>query len=298
MCFRTGNLLEGACMLLSRKSWITAAITIIMVVLISQLSELSFVYCVSKPHTATVNESGTIVISDASDGSAPSLDRGSDALEGICEKGLCKEFYPKDGKIEGQSVTLLNAAGINSGGQMAGLCVLGTPAKNYPFVREPDGHFWIFKTPSSTGQGEFTDISDNGSAVGAYHTDSSNTTVGFLMNSQRKWVMDIKYPSNPCPSTRSYLHTQPNGINDNGEIVGNYDCTERPDEAADALSKGNGFYRAPDGTYYRVQYENASRTVAGKINNLGIIYGYYVIDRDTWMPFTAKKEDLLKPILP
>jgi len=55
-----------------------------------------------------------------------------------------------------------------------------------------------------------------------------------------------------------------NGINDSGEIIGNYRCTEKPGDAADAIFKGSGFYRAPDGTYYRVEYENAQRTVAGK----------------------------------
>jgi hypothetical protein len=284
-------------MLLSGKSKIPAVIVIITFILISQLGGFQLVYCVNRPLAARVNESGTIVISGASEGTALALENPA-ALGGICEQGLCADLYPKDGKIEGQNVSTLNPAGVNSGGQIVGLCVLGNPAKKYPFVREPDGHFWIFKTPASTGQGEFTDISDSGDAVGVYQSDSLGSKIGFLMNSKKQWVADIKYPSNPCPSTRSNLHTQPNGINDEGEIVGNYDCTGRPDETADPLSQGNGFYRSPDGTFYRVQYENAIRTVAGKINNLGVIVGYYVIDRDTWLPFAARKEDVIKPIRP
>jgi hypothetical protein len=62
--------------------------------------------------------------------------------------------------------------------------------------------------------------------------------------------------------------------------------------------KGHGFYRAPDGTFYRIQYENARRTVAGKISNDGVIFGYYVVDDDVWVPFAAPKSDLIKPIVP
>jgi hypothetical protein len=286
-------------MLLSKASWSIAAfaLTLIIITIFSQFNGLPSCYGLSKVVASSVNESGTIVFSGETEGNIPSFGNEQTAI-GLCGQSLCRDFYPKDGKIEGQSVTLLNPAGINSVGRIVGLCILGDPAGNYAFVREPDGRFWIFRTPSSTGQGEFTDISDSGNAVGVYQQDSSSAKIGFVMNSRRQWVADIKYPYNPCPDTRAYLHTQPNGINDEGEIVGNYDCTERPDEVVDPLSKGNGFYRAPDGTYYRVQYENASRTVAGKISNLGVIIGYYVIDRDVWIPFAANKEDVIKPVIP
>ncbi len=251
-------------------------------------------YCSNKP-VAGINESGTIVISGAAENSALSIG-SADVSYASCGQDTCVDLYPKDGKIEGRHVSLLNPAGVNSAGQVVGLCVLEDAPKHYAFVREPDGRFWIFRTPSSSGQGEFTDISDSGNAVGFYTNDSSKTTIGFLMNSQRQWVMDIRYPSNPCPETRTNLHTQPNGINNAGEIVGNYDCTKNPDDAADSLFRGNGFYRAADGTFYSLQFENASRTVAGKISNTGVIVGYYVISSDTWLPFAAKKEDVIKPI--
>jgi hypothetical protein len=217
--------------------------------------------------------------------------------ESTCEQGICVDLYPKDGKVEGKNVSLLNPAGANAKGQIVGLCVLDEPKKNYPFVREPDGNIWIFKTPSSTGQGEFTDISDSGDAVGFYEKEASHGQIGFLMNSHKQFVMDIGYPLNPCPQGSPYLHTQPNGINDAGEIIGNYRCTENPGDAVEAIFNGSGFYRAPDGTYYRVEYENAKRTVAGKITNAGVIIGYYVIDDDTWVPFAAVKEDVIKPIV-
>jgi hypothetical protein len=215
-----------------------------------------------------------------------------------CEQGVCGDIYPKDGKIEGKNVAQINPAGVNSRGQIVGFCVLDNPAKNFAFFRETDGKFWLFKTPSASGEGEFTDINDSGSAVGFYENDSSNAKIGFLMNPQHKWVMDIKYPANPCPQNAPYLHTQPNGINDAGEIIGNYRCTENAGDEAEAIFKGDGFYRSPDGTYYRVQYENAKRTVAGKISNNGVIVGYYVVDNDTWVPFAAMKSDVIKPIVP
>ena len=218
--------------------------------------------------------------------------------ESTCEQGICADLYPEDGKIEGKSVSLLNPAGANARGQIVGLAVLDNPQKNYPFVREPDGNIWLFKTPSSSGQGEFTDISDSGDAVGFYENDISRSKIGFLMNARRQYVMDIRYPANPCPQGSPYLHTQPNGINDAGEIIGNFRCTEHSGDTADAIFKGSGFYRDPNGVYYRVEYENAKRTVAGKITNTGVIIGYYVISDDTWVPFAAMKEEVIKPIAP
>jgi hypothetical protein len=215
-----------------------------------------------------------------------------------CDQILCMNIYPKDGKIEGKTVTALNPAGVNRLGQVVGLCAFEDPEKKYPFVREPNGRIWIFKTPSESGQGEFTDINDSGKAVGFYEKSPSSAKIGFLMNAQGQWVTDIQYPSNACPSSRSYLHTEPNGINNADEIVGNFDCTERPDDEADPIFKGNGFYRDQDGTYYRVQFENAQRTVAGKISNTGIIFGYYVSGDKTWIPFAAPKDDVIKPIVP
>jgi hypothetical protein len=218
--------------------------------------------------------------------------------ESTCEQGICVDLHPKDGKIDGKNVSSITPTGVNSLGQVVGLCVLDEPAKSYAFLREPDGNFWIFKTPSSSGQGEFTDINDSGSAVGFYEKDPAKGKIGFLMGPQRQYVMDIKYPANACPQSSPYLQTQPNGINDAGEIIGNFRCTENPGDAAEAVFKGDGFYRAPDGTYYRVQYENAKRTVAGKISNNGVIVGYYVVDNDNWVPFAAKKDDVIKPIVP
>ncbi len=218
--------------------------------------------------------------------------------ESKCEQGSCGDIYPKDGKIEGKKVSQINPAGINSRGQIVGLCVLDDPSKNYAFLREPDGKYWIFKTPSPSGEGEFTDINDSGSAVGFYGNDSSRAKIGFLMNPEHQFVTDIQYPANHCPQSAPYLHTQPNGINESGEIIGNYRCTQNADDAAEAIFKGDGFYRSPDGTYYRVQYENAKRTVAGKISNNGVIVGYYVMDDDTWIPFAAMKSDVIKPLIP
>jgi hypothetical protein len=269
-----------------------------IIIMFSLVSGIPFSHGSNKPLTAGVNETGTIVITEPNKSNRTSFEKAPAQKEDSCGEILCMDLYPKDRKIEGEHISTLNPAGVNSFGQIVGLCVLDDPERNYPFVREPNGNMWLFRTPSSTGQGEFTDISDTGYAVGIYAKDSSKIKVGFLMNSKRQWVTDITYPSNSCPSSRSYLHTQPNGINDEGEIVGNVDCTEHPDDKTDPLSRGNGFYRAPDGTFYRVQYENASRTVAGKISNLGVIVGYYVVDNDTWIPFAARKDEVIKPLIP
>jgi hypothetical protein len=258
----------------------------------------TLLYCANKPLSAGADALGNITILDLPQSKSSLLGQGEPIVWDSCEQGGCKDLLPKDGKIEGKRVVALSPAGENSRGQIVGLCTLEGDEGKHAFVRESDGRIWIFRPPASNGQGEFTDINDFGTAVGVYSKESSYTTIGFLMDSHKQWVSDISYPANPCPSVRSYLHTQPNGINDEGEIVGNYNCTENPKDPADALFKGNGFYRAADGTFYRVQYENAVRTVAGKISNLGVIVGYYVMDNDLWIPFAAKKEDVLKPIIP
>jgi hypothetical protein len=213
-----------------------------------------------------------------------------------CEQVTCMDIYPKDGKIEGKSVLQMTPSGINSQGQVVGRCILEDSKDPFAFIRESNGNIRIFRTPSSSGRGEFTDISDTGDAVGFYESDSARTKIGFLMNSDRKWVADIKYPENPCPVEKSYLHTQPNGINSEGGIVGNYACTAHPQDSAETLFQGDGFYRAPDGTYYRVQYKDAVRTVAGKISDTGVIVGYYVLENDVWVPFAAMKEDVIHPL--
>lgn len=277
-----------------RVARITALISIIYI----QLGNGTLVLSANRPLSAGADASGNIVILDAPQAKNPTFGQSADVAWDSCEQGICKDLLPSDGKIEGKRILSLNPAGENSRGQIVGLCVLEGDEGKYAFVRESDGRIWIFRTPTSNGQGEFTDINDFGNAVGVYSKESSKTQVGFLMNSRKQWVADISYPANPCSSVHSFLHTQPNGINDEGEIVGNYNCTEQPNDPADALFKGNGFYRAADGTFYRVQYENALRTVAGKISNLGVIVGYYVIENDLWIPFAAKKEEVLKPLIP
>jgi hypothetical protein len=84
----------------------------------------------------------------------------------------------------------------------------------------------------------------------------------------------------------SSIFIQPNGINDEGEIVGNYDRTESPNDPADALLK-NGFYRAANGTL-SVQYENAADYGCNK--QFGVIVGYYVVDNDRWFFAALKKK--------
>ena len=289
-------------MLSRRFYWTITVIAGLAIIIISHFDKFSSCYGANKPMSLEVNESGTVVISGSTKSTQTFKQTSTtetDAQNLLCEElGICVDIYPKDGKIEGKRVSELNPTGVNSSGQIVGLCIFEQLTGKFPFVREPNGNLWIFKTPSESGQGEFTDISDSGNAVGFYRNDTSKTKTGFLMNSRRQWVMDIKLPVNPCPSNRTYLHTQPNGINNEGEIVGNFDCTENPEDAADPVFKGNGFFRASDGTFYRVQYENASRTVAGKISNVGVIFGYYVVDQDTWIPFAAMKDEVIKPIVP
>jgi hypothetical protein len=273
-------------------------ITALIFTIYIQLGTGTSAFPANKPLTAGADVLGNIVILDAPKAKNPTFGQSAEVAWDSCEQGICKDLLPRDGRVEGKRILSLNPAGENSRGQIVGLCVLEGDEGKYAFVRESDGRIWIFRPPASDGQGEFTDINDFGNAVGVYSKESSKTKVGFLMNSRRQLVSDISYPANPCSSAHSYLHTQPNGINDEGEIVGNYNCTERPNDAADALFRGNGFYRAADGTFYRVQYENAVRTVAGKISNLGVIVGYYVIENDLWIPFAAKKEEVIKPLIP
>lgn len=248
------------------------------VIVLSGFVMLPVSYCSSSPAIAAVNEHGTIVVFKTEDSTSP-----------------FESIFPENGTINGRKISKLSPTGMNVHGQVVGLVTAEAEAR-FPFVREPDGRFWLFMTPSPSGQGEFTDISDSGKAVGVYEKEGSAAKLGFMMDSNGQWVMDIQYPSNPCPASRSHLHTQPNGINDRDEIVGNFECTALPGDA-DPLFRGQGFYRAPDGTFYRLQYENAVRTVAGKISNTGVIFGYYVLDEDTWLPFAAPKDDLIREVI-
>ena len=279
-----------------RLSWVIGAIF--------SFSLVSFSYSVSNGNTDIFTDglnNPYLIASTLQSGY--NIDRESEDIPVVvemegdpCDQVTCMDIYPEDGKIDGKTVSQMTASGINNIGQVVGRCTLEDSSDPFAFVREPDGKVWIFKTPSSSGQGEFTDISDSGDAVGFYENDSLRTKIGFLMNSNHQWVSNIEYPENPCPEGKAYLHTQPNGINVKGEIVGNYGCTERAEEKSETLFNGDGFYRSPDGSYYRVQYEDAVRTVAGKISDTGVIVGYYVLENNAWIPFAAMKEDVIRPI--
>jgi len=50
------------------------------------------------------------------------------------------DLYPKDGKVEGRQVSLLNPAGANARGQIVGLCVLDEAKKNFPLSANPTAY--------------------------------------------------------------------------------------------------------------------------------------------------------------
>jgi len=128
-----------------------------------------------------------------------------------------------------------------------------TPSVNayHGFLKDGDT-YTSFDYPGATST-EFIDINNQGVILGRYN-DSTGYHY-FLKNGNN-------YTSIDYPGTRPY------GINDAGQIVGQY-----------SIGTYSGFLKNGN-TYSTFNYPNAAQTTANSINNQGQIVGYYDL-RDT-----------------
>jgi len=111
--------------------------------------------------------------------------------------------------------------------------------------------------PGSAGS-EATTINNAGEAVGTYSlTDPllNSGVLGYSMNGSAFTSVEIP----------SAVETWAEGVNDNGDIVGEY---------LDSKSAAHGFTLI-SGSYATIDFPHAAGTVANEINDSGQIAGYY-----------------------
>jgi len=186
----------------------------------------------------------------------------STALSGINNQGLAVGTFVKngqqvgflrasDGTIATFSVAGLptSTGGINDLGQ-----VVGSLSNGQDFIRNTDGSLITFSVPDN---GPALDINNGGTVVG-YHS-AGNVCHGFV-RSPGGALTDLDDPSSAIPNTVAQ------GINDQGEIVGNFNF------------ETNAFLRDAGGTFTNFQFPGAiGQTAAFGINDAGDIVGFYDI---------------------
>ena len=214
------------------------------------------------------------------------------AANGTSTHEIVGEFDDKDGThgfvlnkgvfttidFPNASVTLLN--GINASGQLMGTYVDST-GKLFAFV----GNKGDFTKLDPFGleirsQGGF--INAQGQAVGAYR-DASQKRHGFI------WRKGKFAPPVNVPGDDELLGTVALGINDIGDVVGNY--------VDDKTENRHGFLLSSKGVFTNpIDVPGAVVTVAQGINNAGTIVGVYIDAQGNSHGFVLSKGVFTNPI--
>jgi YD repeat-containing protein len=143
--------------------------------------------------------------------------------------------------------------GINNKGQVAGAYRKPPDSVLHGFVSDGRG-FATVDVPDAIGHTNISDIDDRGRLVGDYdHADR-----GYLRDERGRFSI--------FASPGAATFTLPYGINNKGEIVGNYD---------DAAGNVHGFLRKRHGRFTRIDVPGAKQTSATRINDRGQIVGIY-----------------------
>ena len=178
-------------------------------------------------------------------------------------------------KVDVPNVLSTQLNGVNEEGQIVGTYVDSTRLHGF-FLNK--GKITTLDPPNSIrSQGGF--INAKGQIVGAYRT-SDQKRHGYI------WRNGV-FTSFNVPNDHPVLGTVPLGINDRGQVVGNY-------------VDGNGGLLGPNdgrhgfllnkGIYTQLDVPGAAFTVAQGINNEGQIVGLYLNDDDSEHGFIWNKE--------
>lgn len=152
--------------------------------------------------------------------------------------------------VPGANLTVVT--GINSLGRLAGIYQTGT---DHAFFWN-NGVVTTLDPPGATfSQGGA--MNSHNDVVGGYADGSSHRGRGFIWSKGAFTTVD--YPGDPTLAT--FVH----GINDRGEVVGQYDL-------ADGLVHG---FLLSRGAYTPLDYPGAYWTTPTGINNAGTIVGFY-----------------------
>lgn len=190
------------------------------------------------------------------------LDQDGNLHGFVLRKGIFTN--PIDAELPGAVATSLN--GINAAGDVMGSYFDSNAGTLFAFVRSKKGVFTKLD-PLDLGirsQGGF--INAKGQAVGVYRDDTQKRH-GFI------WYKGIfTNTSINVPGDDELLGTVAIGINDIGDVVGNYVDDETENRHGFLLSKG---------VYTTLDVPDADLTVAQGINNAGTIVGLYMVGDQT-----------------
>lgn len=162
--------------------------------------------------------------------------------------------------------------GISANGDISGTYV-DASGTAHAFYQSKKGVFTTLDPlePAIRTQGGFNNA--QGQAVGAYRGDDPlNYRHGFIWYKGGYTTFNVP---NDCDLTSSPLGTLAFGINDPGQIVGNY--VDNNNGSAVACGTRHGFLRSKDGNTYTTLDApgSAGFTIAEGINNAGKIAGVY-----------------------
>ena len=203
---------------------------------------------------------------------------------------------------------------INNGGVIVGQDY-NSQGVYESFVYNTGTQTFTFLTPPGATNSIAVGINDSGQIVGTYGTSTGN--YGYLYSGGTYTTLSVP-GATQSPGTFFYyanpnaIGTDATGINDNGEIVG--DWSGSSGEAGFIYSAGSftntsitdgsvftalygvndsgvisGYTQTPaagflysSGTFAPINYPGASRTVVQGINDSGEVVGFYTLDGSTW----------------
>ena len=113
-------------------------------------------------------------------------------------------------------------------------------------------------------------INDLGQIVGSYLYASGFPAISHAFVYDGSTYTDLQSPLAASLNNSSILSTAASGINNLGEIVGNYTYVD----VGSGQTVGSGFLDI-NGTFTNIYYPSAATTAVTGVNNFGVIVGYY-----------------------
>ena len=160
--------------------------------------------------------------------------------------------------VPGAVFTIIN--GINASGRLAGTySIAGDPKPNHAFFWSKGDFTTLDPLGATRSQGGF--LNAQGEVVGTYR-DEFEKRHGFIWRKGNFTTFNV-------PGDHPVLGTVALGINDIGQIVGNY--------VAAKDNQRHGFLRSSKGDFTTLDVPGADITIAQGINNAGTIVGAYVV---------------------
>jgi uncharacterized membrane protein len=198
------------------------------------------------------------------------LDKGSDSEETTSVRGFLRDRRGRYAVVAPPGALFSKTGGINNRGTVVGI---GYPspesnAGGFGFVRNGKGRYSTFRVPGTSPDSRTvaSDINERGRIVG--WSDDGRVSFGYIRDRDGRFTR-VKHPdargSVPDGFGGKISGSELRGLNDRGDIVGNY--------AANRTVKG--FVRDRRGNFTTIRPPGAAATLVTGINNKRQIVGQY-----------------------